>query len=115
MYTKATALQDGAIHGAIENAMSDREFNFISTTFFQEALALKTLRGELLGCNFKHHINSDVCRKIAQRFWDHPELSARGDAVKAYQIGSFHYRKPLDAYFAEVEAQERCLMTFSVT
>ena len=87
----------------IDTSMLDRNFNFISSAFFQEELVLKTLRGEILGCNFKHHINPKVCEDIVHRFWNSSELKARGDAVQAFQLGAFHYRKPLDQYFSEAE------------
>ncbi len=106
---ESVAYKKNNVKGIIDGDMLERNFNFISSAFFQEDLVLKTLKGELLGCNFKHHINKTVCKDINQRFWDAPELETRGDAVKAYQLGAFHYRKPLGEYFADAEESNKVL------
>jgi hypothetical protein len=103
------ALEKIKLKRMIETDMTNEQFSFISTVFFREDLVLETLRGKLLGCNFKRHISTKVCQDIVKRFWDSPELKSRGDEVKALQLGAFHYKKPLNEYFDEAEKSTKTL------
>ena len=79
-------------------------FEFREVASFNPADVVRVLRGELAGCMFRNAISPETCRRIADNFRNHPRLRRRGDAVPAFVLGTFHYRKPLAQYLDEAES-----------
>lgn len=76
-------------------------FEFRESTQFSPQEVVRVLRGEIAGCMFRNAIAPDTCARIADNFRNHLRLRQRGDAVPAYVLGTFHYRKPLAQYLEE--------------
>ncbi len=67
---------------------------------------VRVMRGEVAGCMFRGAMEPDLCRRICENFWKHPQRRQRGDAVPAYYLGTYHYAKTLELYFNEAAATE---------
>jgi hypothetical protein len=89
------------VSGKVRSAES---FRFVEAETFNPRDITRVLRGELAGCIFRGAISAPLCREIARNFWSHPLRRQRSDDVPAYFLGTYHYRKPLDDYFAEAAA-----------
>lgn len=78
-------------------------FPFLEFEQFDPKGIVRVLDGQAAGVIFRKFLSTQDCAKIAENFWAHPSRYARAKDAPAEYVGTYHYRKPLDRYFSEVD------------
>lgn len=60
-------------------------------------------------CIFRNVLSEEHCNCIAANFWSTNGLEERGDAASGWEVGAYHFNKPLETYFRLVEASREDL------
>lgn len=64
---------------------------------------LELVDGKRSAVVVKKFLSEEVCEAITENFVSHERSELRRDKVPGNYIGAYHYNKPLDVYFTEVE------------
>ena len=83
--------------------MLSETFRIIETSKFDVSHLIDVFEEKIAGCVFRGGIDSDVCSKIANNFWNSAYLRHRNDGVPGSFLGAYHYKKKLADYLDEAE------------
>jgi hypothetical protein len=79
-------------------------FTFREYDHFDPEAVLDVLNGRVAGVIFRGMVPREVCRTIAQRFWDSPSRRTRGVEAPGFYLGAYTWNKPTKQYLDESDA-----------